>query len=124
MSVLDHLRARDRRGGRGVVRLAILCLGAGIAWMKLIPEGPRPTTTLEVGWGWWAVLALLVVGFVAGYRLGWIVLATMEALFCGLLLFAGVPDVRAIGGLVLGVLSLGLLLTPAARAHVGAVRRT
>ena len=100
--------------------LAVASLGVAIACMTLTPEGPRPRTSLQLGWLAWAVLAGFVVLFLRGRKIGWTALAFIEAFYSALFLFFGlVGDVRSVLGLVFLLVSLALMLTPSTRANVG-----
>jgi hypothetical protein len=118
LSSANVMADMSSRQGAWIAWLSVVALGSAIAWMKLIPEGPRPTTTLELGAFAWIVLAVSVTLFLARRRAGWYLLVGIEGLFLLLMLFAGViADIRAVGGLVLVALSFALLLTPAARSR-------
>ena len=91
--------------------------------MTLIPEGPRPRTSLELGWFAWAVLGAIAVAFLLGRKVGWLLLTIVEAFYSAVILLTGViDDPRSAFGLVFLLLSLGLMLAPGTRAYVGVGR--
>ncbi len=109
----------------GLAYLAVVSLTGGVVWLTQIPEGSRPTITLDLGAIGWIVFGVTVIAFLAGSRLGFEALVFLECAFLAVVLFLGASmDIRAVGGVSFGLLSLGVLLAPPVRRrHLRSSRR-